>query len=175
MRAAANFDDDRRRAQSIEERWRGVYPKLFGAVKAISAVTKGWRDQSGGVDRRITLVSGQELRIEEKSDWYEPKNFFLEYWSDVDRGALGWIEKPLGCHFLVYSFVNLKPWRVYRIPWAPLRQAWDIYGDLWIWEYGEKRRDNERNGRKWTTVGVAVPIHVVLNAVKNIAVVEVDV
>jgi len=117
----------------------------------------GWW-QRAGIDRVLTLSNSLQVRIDEKvrdQDW---DDFCLEYWSDVDRRAPGWIAKPLACDFIAYAFVPSQ--RCYLLPFQSLRRAWRTNRASWVRNFPRIEAQNDN----FTTISVAVPIQQVLSA-----------
>lgn len=139
--------------------WGEVYRKAFPSLAAMSYVEGSCPAQHDGVDRLVSTSSGHTYLIDEKADDHATGNFFLEYWSDHENRKRGWVAKDLASDFVAYAFV---PWkRCYLLPFPTLRLAWRQNGKAWVTQYRERRIPN----KGWTTVGVPVPINVVLAAV----------
>jgi hypothetical protein len=142
--------------------YRSAFPNLSSAVCVRS---DGWA-QRGGIDRVLTLESGKTLTVDEKvreKDW---PDILLEYWSDRDRRIPGWVAKDLACDFIAYAFIPSRT--CYLLPFALLRRAWQINRFHWVKEYPEIRAEN----KGYTTVSVAVPTAVLIQAINDAMVVS---
>jgi len=147
--------------QSDEPWWEQVYRAAFTDFAAMHDVRDdGWA-QRGGIDRQVFLSDGTVLKIDEKARRTAYPDFFLEYWSDEARKVPGWVAKPLTCDFIAYAFVPTQT--CYLLPFQILRAAWRDNRREWIASYGSKKAKNPNH----TTVGVAVPIPVVLEALSS--------
>lgn len=149
--------------------WLEVYRAAFPNLVCAADVRKdGWA-QRGGIDRVLTLNSSKILTVDEKvrkKDW---PDILLEYWSDIDRQTRGWAAKDLGCDYIAYAFVPSAT--CYLLPFQELRRVWRKNRKIWVAEYKRIEAKNEENGRKWTTVSVAVPTPVLLDAIRDAMVV----
>lgn len=141
--------------------WEEVYRKAFSDFLSMQSHSHdGWH-QRAGIDRTIMLSSSKVLKIDEKvreKDWGD---FLLEYWSSIEHKNPGWIEKDLDCDYIAYAFAPSKT--CYLLPFQQLRATWAKHKDEWINnpDYRETRAKNEG----YTTIGVAVPIMVVLKSI----------
>lgn len=148
--------------------WYEVYRLAFPNLQsAVNVREDGWA-QRGGIDRVLTLASGKTISVDEKvreEDW---PDFCLEYWSDEARKVRGWIAKDLACDFIAYAFVPSA--KCYLLPFLTLRQAWRQNGQTWVRQY---KRIEAKNPR-YVTVSVAVPIHVVMQALSDAMLVKWD-
>jgi hypothetical protein len=146
-------------SQSDAPWWEEVYRHAFPDFSTMHDVRKdGWA-QRGGIDRQVILSDGTVLKIDEKARRTDYPDFCLEYYSDVRRKTPGWLGKPLTCDYIAYAFVPSRT--CYLLPYQLLRRAWWNHRSEWVAGYREIRAEN--NG--YTTVSVAVPIPVVLNAI----------
>ena len=141
--------------------WEIIYRTAFGKLLSCASVRQdGWAQRSG-IDRIVITETGRQIKIDEKvrkEDW---PDFLLERWSDEARRSPGWVQKPLDCEFVAYAFVPSAT--CYLFPTLTLQRAWQVYGRDWIGAYPEIRAYNEG----WTTVSVAVPREVLLQALAN--------
>jgi len=148
--------------QSDQPWWEEVYRMAFPNFSQMHEVRKdGWA-QRGGIDRQVLLTDGTVLKIDEKVRRTSYPDFCLEYWSDEARKVPGWIAKPLTCDFIAYAFAPTTT--CYLLPYQLLRAAWWRNRGDWVDRYREIRADNPG----YTTVSVAVPIPVVLNALTGV-------
>lgn len=138
--------------------WLDVYRQAFPNLEAaVSVRSDGWA-QRAGIDRVLTLSSGKTLAIDEKIRTKDYGDILLEYWSDRDRKVPGWVAKDLATDFIAYAFVPSQT--CYLLPFPTLRRAWQINRKLWV----ERFKKTEANNGRYMTVGVAVPIKVLLTA-----------
>ena len=141
--------------------WETVYRAAFPSFATMVVMRQdGWA-QRGGIDRKIVLASGKTFDIDEKVRERDYPDFCLEYLSDRDRRAPGWVAKDLACDFIAYAFVPSQ--RCYLLPFPALRKAWHGNGLKWIADYPRIEAQN----RDYVTVSVAVPITVVLDAMER--------
>lgn len=153
-------------AQSDDPMWEQVYRSAFPTFAGMQSVSAdGWA-QRGGIDRQVFLADGTVLKIDEKARRKVWPDFCLEYWSDEARRIPGWIAKPLTMDYLAYAFVPTRT--CYLLPWHSLRRAWWLHRNDWVAQYREVRAQNPG----YTTVSVAVPINVVLDAIRDAMVVQ---
>lgn len=141
--------------------WRLVYQEAFTDLESMPSVRNdGWA-QRGGIDRVLTLGCGKTLTVDEKVRSEDYDDILLEYWSDEARKVPGWVAKPLACDFIAYAFIPSQ--RCYLLPFQTLRRAWRDNRKTWVRDHRETRAQNSG----YTTVGVAVPIPVLMNALKD--------
>jgi hypothetical protein len=153
--------------QGDSDMWELVYRDVFPDFNNMTKLDGHTPGQLAGIDRFVTLRSGAVLRIDEKKDAHGSRNFFLEYWSSYEDRAKGWIVKELLCDYIAYAFPAAK--RAYVLPFQQLRKAWQTNGRAWTdGRYLKPRVSNEsKHGGQYTTVGVCVPVPVVLEAIKG--------
>ncbi len=141
--------------------WRAVYVEAFPDLESMVSVRDdGWA-QRGGIDRVLTLGCGKTLTVDEKVRSKDRNDILLEYWSDEARKSKGWIEKALACDFIAYAFIPSQ--RCYLLPFQTLRRAWQSNAHIWVEQHEEVRAENEG----YTTVGVAVPIPILMDSLNN--------
>lgn len=140
--------------------WEEVYRAAFPTFASMTYVGD-CPAQRDGVDRLITTASAHVYKIDEKvraKDW---PDFFLEFWSVFEQRKQGWIASDLAADFIAYAFIPSR--RCYLLPFPSLRLAWKEHRTGWVEIYGERRVPN----RGYTTIGVPVPIPVVLDAIRD--------
>lgn len=143
--------------------WLEVYRRAFpNLLTAVPIKPDGWA-QRAGIDRVLQLACGRTYTVDEKVRTKDWPDFLLERWSDERRRVEGWIQKPLACDFLAYAFIPSST--CYLFPIAALQRAWRLHKREWVRQYGERRAENEQNGRRWTTLSTPVPRQVLLSAV----------
>lgn len=145
-------------AHSQASWWLDLYRRAFPSMISSASVRQdGWA-QRGGIDRVITLASGRVYTVDEKVRAHDWPDILLEQWSDEDRRAPGWVQKPLACDFIAYAFAPSR--KCYLLPVVPLQRAWRLSGRRWLVEYGQRRAENVG----YTSVNVPVPIETLLAA-----------
>lgn len=145
--------------------WEPVYRAAFPDLATLTYVSKDGPVQRDGVDRVIVTTGGRTYKVEEKVRSKDYEDFFLEYWSDYEARKLGWAAKDSAADFIAYAFIPSA--RCYLLPFLGLWRAMRENGKAWIERYGERVVPNRVRGRAWTTKGVAVPILVVLDAIRD--------
>lgn len=158
-----DFHNSLKRSQSYEDApwWNEVYEKAFpGLASSVSVRDDGWA-QRGGIDRRLVLADGTVLSVDEKVRERDYPDFCLEYWSDQKRRKPGWIAKDLTCDYIAYAFVPSRT--CYLLPFQLLRMAWRLRRKEWVRDYQKVEAFN----RGYVTASVAVPIQVVLDAIRD--------
>jgi len=151
---------------SDEDFWDAVYRKAFPDMLWHKLCSGDTQSQRLGIDRLVFLKSGRVLAVDEKKREKEYPDILLEYLSNDQTGALGWIEKDLLIDYLAYAF--MPPRRVYLFPWDMLRRAWLHYKSEWLQKY--KIPPARNNG--YCTHSVAVPIQELRNAVTAAAIIQ---
>lgn len=156
-----NFDDDLAYSNSpeVEAFWDRVYRKSFPTMVWHTPNMNNNTAQRLGVDRQIYLGCNKFLTIDEKIDSHPAVNFFLEFVSVDGSQAPGWIEKDLAVDFVAYGFI--KSGEYFLLPWPALQQAWRANAAEWRKTY----KTHQIANRSYKTIGIAVPIKVVLQAV----------
>jgi len=164
-----DFQESLRQSQSYTDApwWEQVYRDAFPGFLAMMCVRGNCQAQHLGIDRIVTLGSGQCLRIDEKVRERDWPDFVLERWSSNRRPnpTAGWIQKPLQCDYIAYAFVPSRT--CYLLPFQQLRRAWIRNGRAWIdLAYRERNgfRVVEAQNRGYVTESIAVPKQVLLDA-----------
>lgn len=152
---------------SDEEFWSSIYRKAFPNMVNHMTAFGDTESQRQGIDRVIILSNGKILKIDEKKRKKDYGDILLEYISNDQTGALGWIEKDLSIDYLAYAFMPSE--KVYLFPWLMLRRSWLHYKDEWISTYPYISADN----LTYNTISVAVPIDTLLSAVKIASIIQV--
>lgn len=151
---------------SDEPFWTEIYRKAFVGYVGCLPVLEDSPAQRMGIDRFVILSSGQELRIDEKKREEVWPDILLEYLSNDQTNAPGWMEKELHIDYIAYAFMPAK--RVHLYPWHLLRRAWEKHGSAWKQTY--KKIPAKNAG--YTTWSVAVPIAVLEQAVQEASVIQ---
>jgi len=168
---------------SQREFWMDAYRQFFvDLVDYTCNFPEGSRAQLNGIDRVLTLKSGREVRIDEKTrrPRYSPgeHGILLEVVSNnTTPGNDGWMNKSLMIDYLAYGFAG--PEVAYLFPWDALRKAWVNNRNNWkekAWAEvdGFKAIPARNPNEGYTTWSVAVPTDTLLAAVSSAQVVEVS-
>lgn len=148
--------------------WDAVYRSAFPRFHSMQSVREdGWA-QRGGIDRLVHLTDGTAIKIDEKvreKDW---PDILLEVWSDKARRHPGWIKKSLTCDYIAYAFVPSAT--CYLLPFLPLQRAYEQNKHRWANDPGCRTVSAQNQG--YVTVSVAVPIHLLLDAIRDSLVVS---
>jgi hypothetical protein len=151
----------RSHAQANAPFWFDIYRRAFPDLRAaVSVCDDGW-GQRGGIDRVLTLVSGKTLWVDEKVRYTDYPDILLEYWSDKERRVRGWVAKDLACDYIAYAFIPSQT--CYLLPFQPLRAAWRTNCDEWVGVHPYVEAVNDG----YTSVGVAVPIRVLMRSLND--------
>lgn len=190
-----NFDESLSASHgAADEPWWGeVYEQAFPGYTMQDMRADGWH-QRAGIDRILHLPNGTQVKVDEKvrlppvrgddialevcSEWYgrgDPRN------------KRGWVALPLACDYVAYAIV--LPRLCYLLPMRELQRAWAKHRRDW-WQraceddrqhaemgcHGAYRfvdaKNRGRSGRRYVTRSVAVPVHVVLDAIRDAMVIE---
>lgn len=151
------------------EWWADACQKAFPTFQSMNLIRgDGWA-QRGGCDRILILSSGKTLYVDEKYRETVYPDVLLEYWSSEEHRRPGWIAKDLACDYIAYAWMPSQ--RCLMLPFHLLRQVWHENRLKWVKAYPIKRAFN----KGYTTVSVAVPIEVLLDAMKGAITVSFDV
>lgn len=165
--------------------WEPFYRAAFPGFAAFAELpAERSTAQLLGIDHVVVLTSGKELRIDTKiRDRVYQNDVLLEYLSDEDRAAPGWIEKDLAIDFL--AVVWEPSHKGMLLPWEQLRRAWLDHGREWVTKgregiqdpapvfhkgadgFGHTVANNREGDRTWRTLAVCVPTRVLANAVRD--------
>jgi len=148
-------------AQGDEPFWKAVYQKAFPNMVNMMPCPGNFASQRMGIDRIILLSNGKTISIDEKKRRETRKDILLEYLSNDQTRALGWIEKDLSIDYLAYAFMPAKT--CYLFDWPILRLTWMRFKTDWLKLYTIPPARN--NG--YNTYNVAIPIHVLMGSVSN--------
>ena len=155
------FDKSLKQSQHDQDLafWKKVYTDCFGEGIVIIKHSEYGSHQKDGIDRSVILPDSRQFLIEEKVDWYQTGNLFLEYWSMYEDRSPGWIEKSLRCDYLVYAFP--KCGQAFLFDFLQLQKTWFANKQQWLQQFGKKTVRNTNGCREWTTIGVTVPVKLV--------------
>lgn len=146
---------------SHEPFWQEVYSVAFPDMEWAEVCSAKCKGQELGIDRLIYLKSGKVLKIDEKKRERDYGDIFLEYVSNDQTGALGWIEKELQIDYLAYAFMPSKTCHLF--PWQILRRAWITNKHRWLKRYKTRSAKN----KTYYTLGVPIPTNVLKTAAKD--------
>jgi len=153
--------------------WQEVYRTAFPTMIATHVIKQdGWA-QRGGIDRVVLLASSRTVHIEQKVRRDVWPDIALEYWSNYEMRQLGWMEKDAATDYLAYAFLPTR--QCYLFDFLSLRRTWKAHRTEWL---ERARRDEggfktipseneQRNGAKYTTWCVAIPIDKLLAALNT--------
>jgi len=136
--------------------WKEIYQKAFPSMVVMINHRQDGEHQRAGIDRSIVLANSKQILIDEKVRFKNEitgkiyADIALEYWSDFERKALGWVCKPLRADYIAYAIAPLG--MCYLLPVIQLQEAWKIKGEEWIEKYPKIVAKNE----SWTTISVGV-------------------
>jgi len=174
-----NFKDSLAFSQKYEqaEWWEENYKKAFPDFMAMHTVKEAGWAQQGGVDRVIILKSGKTILVDEKVRKRDSEDILLEYWSVEEKKKPGWIEKDLATDYIAYVFLPSQI--CYLLPFQLLRKVWEENKTEWIRRSKDKkdksfthvRAENNWNGGKDHSCGVAIPIYILMNKLKEASII----
>jgi hypothetical protein len=178
-----NFESSLRRSHSYADApwWNEVYDNLFPGCMVQDMRTDGWW-QRAGIDRRLHLLNGTSVSVDEKvreEDW---PDFALEaFWDwrgSAEGSADGWMQlaanNQLACDYLAYAFVPSQT--CYLLPMRELARAWTIHRREW-WNLAKEKargfrfadaKNSGRGGRGYVTRSVCVPRNIVFGAITEV-------
>lgn len=156
-------------AGSDEPFWNTVYRRAFPNLVNHMPCTGDTTSQRMGIDRLIHLSNGRTLAIDEKKRSVDRSDILLEYLSNDQTNAPGWIEKDLAIDYLAYAFMPSQ--RVYLFDWCLLRRAWQAYGATWKRCFPHISAQN----KGYTTHSVAVPLVLVCARLTSVMMIQLEV
>lgn len=160
-------------AQADAPWWEDVYKEAFPSMVGMRSVrADGWA-QRGGIDRLVDLRDGTSIKVDEKVRYEVYEDILLEVWSDRDRQKPGWIKKDLTCDYIAYAFVPTQ--MCYLLPFQLLKRAFEQNREDWHFncQHGiDGFRIVEASNHNYVTQSAAIPIAVLLNALKEALVVR---
>ena len=154
---------------SLEPFWDKAYRKAFPTMVGRTVNHRGNPAQALGIDHTVLLSSGKTLLIDTKCRFKNYDDFLLEYTSNDQTQALGWIRKDsLQIDYLAYAWVDQKT--CVFLPWLALREAW--FQNIPVWY---RKAQREVNGYKlikaknpnYNTLCLIAPRAAVLDAVRD--------
>jgi len=173
-----DFHEQKRFAESVrvEAFWIDIYRRAFPDMVSCHLNARDNGAQRAGVDRLILLRSTKMLHIDEKVRKVVRDDILLEYLSNDETQALGWIEKDLTIDYLAYAM--LPALRCYLFPWQMLRRAWLAHRERWI-AYGRRRERGfscppPARNKGYRTHSVCVPIKTLREVVSAAHVIQLD-
>lgn len=103
-------------------------------------------------------------RVEVKGDSYPERNFYLEAWSNIERGTPGCIVKTQA-DFIMYLFVQTQNY--YLLDASDLRTFMFAHPDYHCVAKHKRVVNKLNNGASYTSVGIATEINQTLKAVRH--------
>lgn len=154
---------------SLEPFWESVYCKAFPTMVGRTVNLRGTPAQALGIDHTVLLSSGKTLLIDTKCRFTSHTDILLEYTSNDQTQAIGWIRKDsLQIDYLAYAWVDQKT--CVFLPWLALRRAWAENIAEW-WGKAKRREPGytrcKAKNPTYNTLNLAVPRAVVLDAVRD--------
>ncbi len=169
MSIVHDFDERLRFSEeaSHEDFWGAVYRKAFPTLINHMPCPGDTISQRMGIDRVLELDGNKTLKIDEKKRETVYQDVLLEYVSNDQTNAPGWIEKDLAIDYIAYAFMPTRSCLL--LPWHELKRAWRIYGEQW------KRNCKrvEAQNRTYKTISVAVPISALQGAIAKASLIQV--
>lgn len=115
--------------------WEECYRQAFPDMVAMVNHRQDGEHQRAGIDRSIILANSKQITIDEKVRFKNKRtgrvydDIALEFLSNEQTGAPGWVCKPLLCDYIAYAIAPLG--RCYLMPVVQLQTAWKKHRD-WI-------------------------------------------
>lgn len=151
------FDEDLAESHTYNGAWDTYYATIWRGEIARVECVEDLQDQLHGIDRRITLRSGQVITVDEKHRRRDYGDILLELWSKFygfrhrnnRRGwALDWGKR---CDYIAWCVIPANTCRL--IPYDALRRTTWKHMNEWVLRNGVKVAKNEN----YETINVAVP------------------
>lgn len=117
------------------------------------------KKQAAGIDRTIYLIGGDVIHVDEKIRREHYNDFALEYLSNDQTGAVGWMNKDLDIDYIVYAWLETRDG--YVLNYSDLTKAWALCGDGWL----KNHRHYHSKNSHYNTWFVAIPKHRLLSVV----------
>lgn len=133
-----------------------------------------------GIDFKAHLRRGAPINIDLKlrdfgckKYWKQGEEITLEIWSvkptKGNKGRAGWtLDESKLTHYTLHAYDIRDSGRVYLLPFQLLRKAFRTHFHEWLKEY---KRDTQNSG-KWESECVFVPAVVVLDALREVSVIQ---
>jgi hypothetical protein len=154
--------------QSDQPFWEPVYRKAFPTLAScVNVPADGWQ-QRAGVDRVLVLSDSKTLYVDEKVRRKDRPDIALEIYSDERAKKKGWAIKPALSDFIAYAFLPTQT--CFLLPFHLMQRA---LRDNWVtWtSNAEQSRLGFQQVRAqnpgYTTLSIAVPIMVLLDAMSD--------
>jgi hypothetical protein len=164
-----DFTESLKKSHEAEDNpiWSEIYNSAFpGFLSMVSHREDGWH-QRAGIDRSIIMPNSKRILIDEKARYKNSitgktyDDIALEYWSDRDRKAEGWVCKSLLCDYIAYAILPLG--KCYLLPVIQLQNAWRKNKDEWIKKY----KTIEAINSHWVTVSLVIEPRVLFQEIGN--------
>jgi len=127
--------------------WYSLYERFFSNMVAMQTYSEYGFWQQQGIDRGVILNTSKQILIDEKIRYRNAitgrvySDIALEFWSNYERRAEGWICKPLMADYIAYLIAPLGV--CYMLPVIQLQQAWAKYKDKWLSCYPTIKAKNQ--------------------------------
>lgn len=162
--AVHEFKESLRYSAQFEDFWSRYYRTVFPTVARIENCAANMADQKRGIDRRLTLTSGQVITLDEKiRNRRYHGDVLIEYGHFTERVggqkvAPGWIEKNLAINYIAIGYPPSR--RAILLDWHTLQRAWESYRGRWLF-WAERSMDGfavaVAQNRDYWTRSVCVP------------------
>ncbi len=86
--------------------------------------------QRQGIDRTVVLKNGKTIWVDEKVRFKSYSDIAIEYLSNDQTGAPGWVEKLLLCDYIAYAIAPKG--KGYLMPVPALQAAWKRNKKEWL-------------------------------------------
>ena len=135
------------------------YLQSLPTVSSVLDVSNSRMYQEVDVDFLAKMTTGDELKIEVKTDTYRSGNIYYETVSAEEVNSIGGFQKTT-CDFMFYYFINMDT--LYILKMDEYREWFNKHEEEFIQKGYQKRPVNRRwNGSTYTSVGYAFPIHLI--------------
>ena len=118
--------------------WNPLYRQLFNNSFVKREIVKDLVIQASGVDSVVHLKNNITIKFEEKLRDEMWSDICLEYISNDNTNAPGWIEKQQASKYLVYIVQDSQNYYCYVYSFAALQDAWMDHKNYFIKNYGYK-------------------------------------
>lgn len=155
-----DFDADLALSHAIESLpvWEEVYKRAFPTMVSMVSYPEDGFWQREGIDRGIILSNTKQIFIDEKvrrrneSTGKVYDDIALEYVSNDQTYAPGWVVKPLRADYIAYLIAPLGA--CYLLPVIQLQQAWRENAGAWRNSF----KTIEAQNKGYKTLSCCVPV-----------------
>lgn len=139
--------------------WFDCYQQFFPNMVTMSSHRSDGYWQREGVDRSVILDNTKQILIDEKARRKSYNDIALEYISNDQSRAAGWVCKPLKADYIAYAI--LPTGKCFLLPVIQLHQAWNKHGEDWKSSFFKIKAEN----KGYTTLSVAVPVDILFKSI----------